>query len=55
MKTFRRQNRRLHILWDPHDPDAVLVLMDDSLPGAIPVIPTSAAHSYWAYPASVAS
>jgi len=55
MKAQRREKRRLHILVDPWDPDAVLVVADDSIPGAIPVIPTPAAEAYWAYPARAAS
>jgi len=49
MKDLKRQTDRLPILMDPKDPDAVLVVTDDSVPGAIPVIPTSVAHSCWAY------
>jgi len=47
----KSQVSKLRIFTDPSDPDAVLVLMDDSMPGAIPVIPTAAASKYWAHPA----
>jgi len=46
-----RRRRRIRILVDPTDPDVAMVCADDSVLGAIPVIPTSAAQSYWMHPA----
>jgi hypothetical protein len=46
----KSQVSKLRIFTDPNDPDAVLVLVDGSMPGTIPVIPTVAANKYWAYP-----
>jgi len=51
---MKQGTKRLHILMDPADPDAVLVT-DIPIPGAIPVIPTFIALRYWAYPAPAAS
>jgi hypothetical protein len=41
--------KRLHLLFNPYDPDVVLVLANDSVPGTIPVIPTQAVTSYWVH------
>jgi len=48
----KTQVSKLRIFTDPQDPDAVLVLVDDSMPGTIPVIPTVAANKYWAHPSN---
>jgi hypothetical protein len=40
----------LHICTLPEQPDVFLVVTDDSEPGAVPVIPTAMAESYWAHP-----
>ena len=43
----------LHICTLPEQPDVFLVVTDDSEPGAVPVIPTAMAESYWAHPPRV--
>jgi hypothetical protein len=50
MKRRMQPTRSLHIFTDPADPDIVLVLANDAIPGALPVIPTPLAHAYWAHP-----
>ena len=43
-----KQKKRLHLLCNPHGPDAVVVLVIGGIPGTIPVIPTKEATTYWA-------
>jgi hypothetical protein len=50
MEVRKRQTERLRICKEAHEPDAFLVVSDDSEPDAVPVIPTPMAHSYWAHP-----
>ena len=42
--------RRLRIYADPTDPETCVILVNDSVPGGIPVIPTPVAESYWMHP-----
>src|SRR5664279_2268833 len=53
MKGDKQRRCALHIRTLPEQPDAFLVVMDDSEPGAVPVIPTAMAESYWAHPPRV--
>ncbi|HYA69262.1 MAG TPA: hypothetical protein VED63_11060 [Acidimicrobiales bacterium] len=44
---------RLHIHVLPALPDVFLVVRNAHEPGAVPVIPTPIAESYWAHPSNV--
>ena len=50
MANANHQTHRLHIFTDPADPDVVAVLANDSVPGAIPVLPTGMAYLDRAHP-----
>jgi len=39
----------LRIVADPVDPDAILVVANEQVPGGIRVIPTAAAYAFWTH------
>ena len=50
MNGDKQPRSTLHICTVPEQPDVFLVVTDASEPGAVPVIPTAMAESYWAHP-----
>lgn len=51
MKDEKQQSKRVHVRACDEQADVfVVVVTDKSEPGALPVIPTAKALSYWGYP-----